>query len=630
MHLSLPVSILVAVVTLVCWPSGTSAEPLVIDTGRADVRVAVIGDFGVDSPGEARVSAMVHREHPDLIATVGDNNYPDGSAATIDVNIGKFYHDFIAPYGGRFGAGAAENRFFPVLGNHDWHTPGAAPYLAFFTLPGNERYYSVRAGAMELFFIDSDNHEPDGIDRESRQAQWLQAALAASSARYRVVLFHHPPYSSGIKMSHATLQWPFREWGATAVLCGHDHDYERIDLAGMPYAVVGTGGGPLLRFDKTVAGSQLRVGGQFGALLIDADDSRATARFITTAGEVADSFDLPALGSLPAQVALLPSGSDWRYRTSETAPVSDWPAPAFDDSAWASGPAPLGFGEPALATAIPFSGTQPPVTSYFRTDTAPAPARLGWVELGLSADDSEIVYLNGNEVARFQSAAKKRGEPSAEPAAAHLQLDPAQLAVGSNLLAVEVHRDADAAISFDAELTGFALPQSLVANAAQWRYQDDGSALDSAWAEPGFDDSAWASGPAPLGYGEKGLATSIRTPDARPMSGATTYFRTRFTVADPTRLGELLLAANRQSGARVFLNGVEAARWNLPEGDVTAEEPPEAVMRDEAGPPLVEAPLSRAPLVAGENVLAVELHPRTSDRAGLRLDLSLAGTTAAP
>src|SRR5262249_39222888 len=64
------------------------------------VTFAVIGDFGEAGQPEADVAALVHSWAPEFVATVGDNNYLDGSAATIDENIGQYYHDFIAPYSG--------------------------------------------------------------------------------------------------------------------------------------------------------------------------------------------------------------------------------------------------------------------------------------------------------------------------------------------------------------------------------------------------------------------------------------------------------------------------------------------------------------------------------------------------
>jgi hypothetical protein len=65
------------------------------------------------------------------------------------------------------------NQFFPTLGNHDWYTPGAQPYLDYFHLPGNERYYDFVWGPVHFFAIDSDENEPDGVNQSSVQAKWL-------------------------------------------------------------------------------------------------------------------------------------------------------------------------------------------------------------------------------------------------------------------------------------------------------------------------------------------------------------------------------------------------------------------------------------------------------------------------
>ena len=63
---------------------------------------------------------MVSRWDPDFIITTGDNNYPVGSADTIDANIGRYYERFIGNYRGAFGPGNHVNRFWPSPGNHDW------------------------------------------------------------------------------------------------------------------------------------------------------------------------------------------------------------------------------------------------------------------------------------------------------------------------------------------------------------------------------------------------------------------------------------------------------------------------------------------------------------------------------
>src|SRR4051812_3624549 len=90
---------------------------------------AVVADFGQANQPTADVAALVHSWAPDIIVTLGDNNYPVGSAATIDANIGQYYHDYIGNYHGSYGAGSPVNRFFPILGNHDWITRSGSPAL---------------------------------------------------------------------------------------------------------------------------------------------------------------------------------------------------------------------------------------------------------------------------------------------------------------------------------------------------------------------------------------------------------------------------------------------------------------------------------------------------------------------
>ncbi len=258
------------------------------------VRFAVIGDYGLAGPEAAAVAALVTSWAPDFIVTTGDNNYYYGAASTIDQNIGQYYHAYISPYYGHYGPGAATNRFFPALGNHDWETPGARPYLDYFTLPGNERYYDVQRGPVHIFVLDSDWSEPDGIEVDSVQASWLRAGLAASSARWKVAVLHHPPYSSGTHGSTIAMQWPFEAWGAHAVLAGHDHLYERVTVGDFPYLVNGLGGAGRYAFRTPVEGSQVRYAADHGAMLVDADDQQITFQFFSRGGGLVDTYTLYA------------------------------------------------------------------------------------------------------------------------------------------------------------------------------------------------------------------------------------------------------------------------------------------------------------------------------------------------
>lgn len=269
-------------------PAGPPA--LSVAPPDAHVRFAVIGDYGLAGKPEEEVATLVKSWQPDFVITTGDNNYPRGAAETIDANIGQYYSAFIAPYKGSFGSGAARNRFFPSLGNHDIHAAAAAAYLAYFTLPGNGRYYDFTAGPAHFFALDSDVREPDGTSGGSKQGRWLQTQLGASQSCWRIVYLHHPPYASGGKEA-ARMRWPYKAWGADVVLAGHQHTYERLAVEGVTYFVVGLGGGgDIDRFEQTAQGSQKRYNGDYGAMLVAAESGTLVFRFVTRTGTVVDEY----------------------------------------------------------------------------------------------------------------------------------------------------------------------------------------------------------------------------------------------------------------------------------------------------------------------------------------------------
>jgi tartrate-resistant acid phosphatase type 5 len=270
------------------------------DAGPPPLRFAVIGDYGSGSDDERRVADLVKSWTPDFIVTAGDNNYPNGEAATIDGNIGQFYADYIGGYLGRYGIGSTFNRFWPCIGNHDrYSTPPLQPYLDYFhVLPGNKRYYDVDFGRVHLFVVDSNDPrdvplEPDGFTADSVQAMWLKDRLAASTACYKIVVFHHPPYSSGDYFV-AEMRWPFKAWGADVIITGHEHFYERLEVDGFLNLINGIGGADKFPF-RPVADptSQLRFNADWGAQLVTATPTGITYEFRTVGGTVIDSVTVP-------------------------------------------------------------------------------------------------------------------------------------------------------------------------------------------------------------------------------------------------------------------------------------------------------------------------------------------------
>ena len=254
---------------------------------------AVIGDYGMAGQPEADVASLVKSWNPDFIVTVGDNNLPDGAAYSIDQNIGQYYHEYIFFYNGKYGSGSDTRKFFPALGNHDWHQNSPNAYTNYFDLPGNERYYDFIYGPVHFFILDSIEDEPEGNTATSGQAKWLKSALTASTSSFNLVVTHYPPYSSGKHGAVPFMQWPFKEWGADAVLAGHNHIYERLYVNGMIYFVNGLGGDELGNFRSSILPeSQVRYNQNYGAMRIEATSAYMKFQFITRDNVLIDEYVL--------------------------------------------------------------------------------------------------------------------------------------------------------------------------------------------------------------------------------------------------------------------------------------------------------------------------------------------------
>jgi tartrate-resistant acid phosphatase type 5 len=254
------------------------------------IRFAVIGDYGSASYAAGDVAQVIETWKPNFVATVGDNNYPNGAAETIDQNIGKFYHAYISPYRGRYGQGAKTNRFFPIPGHVDWDSAALQPYLDYFRLPGNERYYDFVWGPVHIFMLDTDEREPDGASATSLQARWLERRLSESTASSETRLHASCALQSHKVPDIERMRWAFEAWGADAVLSGYYHVYERLLVGGLPYFVNGAGGSWISRFGEVDPHSQYRYAEDYGALLVDASDTRITFRFVNRDGRIVDEY----------------------------------------------------------------------------------------------------------------------------------------------------------------------------------------------------------------------------------------------------------------------------------------------------------------------------------------------------
>lgn len=281
-----PTSLKIALIGLFILSASFTGSAPEVRAQSDRIVFAVIGDYGQAGQPLLDVSNLIKSWNPDFIVTVGDNNYPDGAAFTMDDNVGQYFHEYIFRYKGKYGSGSPTRRFYPSLGNHDWTTGGKA-YFDFF---GVYNYYDFVQGPIHFFVLDSDRNEPDGISADSVQARWLKKRMTTSVSPFQVVVFHHAPYTSGKHGSTNYMRWPFKEWGADVVLTGHDHVYERLLVNGLPYFVNGIGGSEIYHFQDILPESQVRFNQDFGAMRVEAASAYMKFQMFTRAGILVDEY----------------------------------------------------------------------------------------------------------------------------------------------------------------------------------------------------------------------------------------------------------------------------------------------------------------------------------------------------
>jgi hypothetical protein len=165
---------------------------------------------------------------------------------------------------------------------------------------------------------------------------------------------------------------------------------------------------------------------------------------------------------------------------------------------------------------------------------------------------------------------------------------------------------------------------NLLAYGATWRWFFAEGGPAAGWQGDGFDDTAWASGPGELGYGDSDERTIISTsPTPRPL---TAYFRTTVDVADPAAFTSVLADLVRDDGAVLYVNGVEVGRDNLPAGPIAFGTPATRIIsnRTEERTP-VRFTIPASAFRPGTNTIAVEVHNSDRWSGDLSLDLKLTG-----
>ena len=252
----------------------------------ASLRFLATADSGSGDANQRAVGlqmARIHRQNPvELVIMAGDNLYPSGDLSLLETTMRRPYRELIA----------AKVPFHAVLGNHDLRSDNGNGQLKepLFGMKG--RWYVLRRGPVDLFMIDT-NVNADW----KQQLPWLQGALAASRAPWKVVVGHHPIVSSGLygddRAAQRRLGPLFERYGVQLYINGHEHHYERtVPIRGTTYLIVGGGGAALRPVQPRP--TTARALSRFSFAELDASSDSLTIRGWDSQGQLIDQARLSA------------------------------------------------------------------------------------------------------------------------------------------------------------------------------------------------------------------------------------------------------------------------------------------------------------------------------------------------
>ncbi len=207
---------------------------------------AALGDSRDNAVAWGKIAAAVAAQNPRLVLHNGDFV----GSGTVDHS---WETDFAAPAAELLG----RVPMYPAIGNHERNAP---LYDEVFVTPGEggrNRNWAQAVGEVLLIGIDgAQEWAPD-----SDNAKWLAGVLAPSRAKFILLMSHYPAWSSGrhgkagadgkpaektVRQMQETVMPLLERCRATAMLAGHDHNYERSEPpGGVSMIVMGGAGAPL-------------------------------------------------------------------------------------------------------------------------------------------------------------------------------------------------------------------------------------------------------------------------------------------------------------------------------------------------------------------------------------------------
>ena len=282
-----------------------SFVPTLAGAAERPLTFLAVGDWGRDGAQHQRdVAVQMGKAAAALgsrfTVSVGDNFYDNGVQSPHDPQWQtSFEHVYTDP--------ALQRPWYVALGNHDYRGVPQAQLDYATTSPRwrmPSRYYTVPgtsfgAPDVDLFVIDSSplvHQYRDKVESviahnvasqdTAAQLAWLDQALAASTAGWKLVVGHHTIRSGGSGHGEtpelvALILPILRKHGVQAYINGHDHDLQHIERDGLHYILCGAGSE--VRPVKPVEGTRF-CAARSGFAVISINGDRLSVEFRDYAG----------------------------------------------------------------------------------------------------------------------------------------------------------------------------------------------------------------------------------------------------------------------------------------------------------------------------------------------------------
>lgn len=242
----------------------------------------VFGDNRSGDDTYRKLVSMIRERKPEFVINVGDMIATPGDTQQW-ANFWEMSKPLTMPY-------------FLTVGNHDVNSKvpsSEKSYREQVDLPGNELYYSFRAGNSLFIVLDSCL---EGQDKKvtGEQYAWLEGILSNAAQQHKFIFIHHPLYPNKFAGTHAgndldrypaerdRFETLMVQSKVDALFAGHEHYYSRKTVKGITHIISGGGGAPLYGIEE--------VGGFYHFVVVTVDGNKVSGEVVDINGKVRDRF----------------------------------------------------------------------------------------------------------------------------------------------------------------------------------------------------------------------------------------------------------------------------------------------------------------------------------------------------